>query len=90
MSIHKIEVLTVRYNGEVKIVEGINDCYTNVQIFIPHNWNLDQETVDALKTDRWVQETLDGWHLGESEAKDFNNSYGNITIQIEEVEINLK
>lgn len=84
-----IQVLVARFKGVAISYEGINDCYTTVQLCVK-KCDLDDETIDILHNTRYVYESDTGFNLGENEAKDYQSNYGkDLTVQIETVSIEL-
>lgn len=85
-----LKAVVARFNGKVIAYEGINDIYTIVQLCVSKN-DLDDTTIELLKNTKYVYESEHGFNLGENEAKDYPDTYGdNLTIGIEtfNIEVN--
>jgi hypothetical protein len=87
----ELEAIVIRVKGEAVAAEGINDCYTHVQLFLKNEW-LENVGVEfwktAAKTSWWeVQEN--GIYLGEQEAKDQYLLLDDIQISIEKIGVEL-
>jgi hypothetical protein len=78
-----IEVLAIRVDGKVVDFEGINDCYTNIQVCISKDYNLDETALKKLRDDRFTSEYDDSFNLGEAEAGDMTFTSGNLSVMIE-------
>ena len=72
-----LEVLVIRYKGEVIDFYGIEDGYTSIILNISKD-SVDEETFKLLP---------ENGYLGETEAMHHCNTYGDLSIAIENVEI---
>ena len=85
-----LQAVVARFNGKVIAYEGINDIYTTVQLCVSKN-DLDDTTIELLKNTQYVYESDTGFNLGENEAKDYQDTYGDsLTVGIEtfDIEVN--
>lgn len=86
-----VELIVARLNGKVIFAEALNDCYTPVQVIL-NKIDLDEVTINELKSNTYVYEYENSFNLGENEAKDIVdiNSYNSLKIRIETKEIELE
>jgi len=77
-----IQAVVARFNNKPISVEAINDDYTSVQVVLKLS-DLDDETIEVLKNDRFVNVSEQSVNLGEMEAKDYSNINDKLTIKIE-------
>ena len=85
-----LQALVVKKDDVTLAVEGINDIYTEVQIFVPFD-GLTEEEINQLRLikDYLVTQDRDGVVFGKSEAKDICGNFGCLNISIVDIEVEL-
>lgn len=85
-----LQAVVARFNSKIIAYEGINDLYTLVQLCVNKD-DLDDITINTLQNTKYVYESDTGFNLGENEAKDYPDTYGDsLTVGIEtfDIEVN--
>ena len=88
----KLQAVVLRIDGKVHQVEPIADLYTAVQMVIKSDMvdKLDDEAIRILEGYAFISEPTGAILFGENEAKDVLKEIGNLTIQIEDFEVEVK
>ena len=79
----KVEFITARLDGKLLIVEAINNCYTEVQVFV-YKETLDDKSIEILRLNSgFIREYKDTFCFECCEAEDIRGTYGSLVVDIE-------